>query len=63
MAAPVTDAAVIRLFGFGANAGDVDFDALVVEVAGIDGEDGSFFFSSRADLSLERDDHMALMVE
>jgi hypothetical protein len=46
MAAPVPDAAVIRLLSFRSNAVDVDFDTLVVEVAGIGGADGGFFVNA-----------------
>jgi hypothetical protein len=48
MAAPVPDSAVIRLLGFASDAVDVDFDALVVEVAGIGGGNRRFFFVNAA---------------
>jgi hypothetical protein len=48
VAAPVPNAAVIRLFGFGSDAVDVDFNALVVEVRSIGGGNGVFFFVNAA---------------
>jgi hypothetical protein len=47
-AAPIPNLAVIRLFGFGANAVDVDFDALVIQVAGIGSEESGLFFINAA---------------
>jgi hypothetical protein len=39
---------VIRLFGFSANAVDVDFDALIIKMAGVDGKPLRFFFINAA---------------
>src|ERR671927_1901952 len=47
-AAPMTNQAKPRLVGFALDVLDVDFNPLVIQVAGVSAEDGRFFFVNAA---------------